>query len=288
VSGSEVALASGPAISIVVATLNAGPILTRCVDSVLAQNHRPLDLVIIDGGSTDGTVERIRGYGDRIGHWESGPDDGVYGAWNKALRHVRGDWLCFLGADDRLAAPDVLSRMAKQLTGVSARVVYGVTLIKDDGDHVMGTMGMPWSETRPALHTRMALPNPSTFYHRDLFEVHGTFDATFKIAGDYELLLRELRDHDAAFVDMVVTIMGAGGLSQNPRNWPRSLREAARARRINGLPATPGWRSFSLYEASAYAALHRLVGPSLSSKLWVAYRHALDRLRAALMRAGRP
>lgn len=283
-SGSDVAPAGGPGISIVVATFNAGPILSRCIDSVLTQDHRPVDLVIIDGGSTDGTLERIRGYSDRIGHWESGPDDGVYDAWNKALPHIRGDWVCFLGADDRLAAPDALSRMAVHLTGNSECVVYGVTLIKDDRDELKGTMGMPWSETRPALNSRMALPNPSTFYHRNLFEQHGPFDPTFRIAGDYELLLRQLRDHDAVFVDTVVTIMGAGGLSQDPRNWPRSLREAARARRMNGLPATPDWRSFELYEASAYAGLCRLLGPRLSGKLWVRYRHALDRVHARLAR----
>src|SRR6185503_223164 len=81
-SGSDVVPAAEPAISIVVATFNAGAILSRCVDSVLDQDHRSVDLVIIDGGSTDGTIERIRGYGDRIAHWESAPDNGVYDAWN--------------------------------------------------------------------------------------------------------------------------------------------------------------------------------------------------------------
>lgn len=283
-SGSDVEPAGQP-ISVVVATFNAGPILARCIDSILAQDHAPVDLVIIDGGSTDGTVERIRAYADRIGHWESGPDDGVYDAWNKALGHVRGEWVCFLGADDRFAAPDVLSRMAPHMMGRPERVVYGITHVRDEQGTLVDTMGMPWSETRPALDSRMALPNPSTFYHRDLFQRHGRFDATFRIAGDYELLLRELRDHDAVFVDLVVTIMGAGGLSHDPRNWPRSLREAARARRMHGLPATPAWRSFEIYETTAYAALHRLIGPRRSAKVWVRYRRVADRVRARL--AGR-
>jgi glycosyltransferase involved in cell wall biosynthesis len=285
VSASDFTPPAGPAITVVVATFNAGPILTRCVDSVLSQSHAPVGLVVIDGGSTDGTIERIRGYGDRISHWESAPDDGVYDAWNKALHHVPGEWVCFLGADDRLATRDALSRMAPYLRDASERVVYGITHVKDDRDVLKNTMGMPWSETRPALNSRMSLPNPSTFYHRELFERHGPFDTSFKIAGDYELLLRELRDHDAVFVDTVVTIMGAGGLSQDPRNWPRSLREAARARRKNHIPVTPDWRSFAIYEACAYALMFRLFGPGFSSKLWVGYRRAFQGLGALIAKA---
>src|SRR3954447_3382690 len=126
VSRRDVTQAPEPAITIVVATFNAGAILSRCLESVLAQDYPFVDLVVIDGGSTDGTIERIRGYGALIAYWESSPDNGVYDAWNKALRHVRGDWVCFLGADDRLAAAGAVSKMAPHLRGVPERVVYGV------------------------------------------------------------------------------------------------------------------------------------------------------------------
>jgi glycosyltransferase involved in cell wall biosynthesis len=211
----------------------------------------------------------------------------VYSAWNKAVARIRGDWVCFLGSDDRLADADALSRMAADLRHRPERVVYGVTHVLDDAGNMRGTMGEAWPETRAELSRRMSLPNPSTFYHRELFDVHGRFDARFKIAGDYEFLLRELADGEAFFVDTLVTIMGAGGLSQDPRNWPQSLREAARARRMNGFPATPDWRSYQLYEAYGYASLTRWLGSARADRTWARYHGLLRRVRSLASRVRR-
>ncbi|CAN5671976.1 N/A [soil metagenome] len=266
----------------VVAVRDSVQALPRCLDSIIGQNDAEVDLVVIDGASTDGTVELLEARSGEIGSWVSEPDRGVYDAWNKALDHARGDWLCFLGSDDRFAEKDVLARMAPHLAAKPARVVYGITQVMDEAGMPKGSMGIPWEEARPALDRRMSLPNPSTFFHRDLFRDHGRFDARFRIAGDYEFLLRELATQAAFFVpDVVVTIMGAGGLSQAPRNRPLSLREGARARRLNGLPATPDWRSYEIYEAYWYAWMNRWFGEVGAERVWSRYQSVRRRLAGA-------
>ena len=106
----------GPRISVVIAVRDAVTVIGRSIDSVLAQDYPHVELIVIDGASTDGTQQVIEARADRIAYMVSEPDRGVYDAWNKALDRMTGDWACFLGADDRFAAPDVLTRAATQLT----------------------------------------------------------------------------------------------------------------------------------------------------------------------------
>ena len=176
--------AGPPAVSVVVAVRDAVETLPRCLDSILAQTYPNLEIVVIDGGSTDGTVECLERYSELLAYWLSESDFGVYSAWNKALSHLKGDWVCFLGADDRFAGATALSDLARHLAPRPERVVYGLTHVVNDAGCRVGTMGKPWPETRAELPERMSLPNPSTFYHRTLFEKHGRFDESFRIAGD--------------------------------------------------------------------------------------------------------
>ena len=98
---------SWPKISIIVAVYNSKKTLQRCIDSVFSQTYPHKELIIIDGGSTDGTVDILRANNDKITYWKSEPDNGIYQAWNKALDHAKSDWICFLGADDYLWKPKV-------------------------------------------------------------------------------------------------------------------------------------------------------------------------------------
>ncbi|MGZ8195151.1 MAG: glycosyltransferase, partial [Methylosarcina sp.] len=81
-----------PLISIVVAVYNGREVLQQCVDSIASQTYKNKELIVIDGGSKDGTVDLLMKNQDRIGYWLSEPDKGIYNAWNKALPKVRGEW----------------------------------------------------------------------------------------------------------------------------------------------------------------------------------------------------
>ncbi len=264
-----------PRISVIVAAFNASSTIEACFDSVLGQDHTALELIVVDGGSTDGTVDIIARLAGRLAWWTSEPDDGVYDAWNKALSRVTGDWVIFLGADDAFDSPRVLAAMAPHLADAAGRyrVVYaGVDVVADDGS-LIRRVGDPWRIARPEFRERMAIPHQGVFHHRSLFATIGVFDATYRITGDYELLLRELLEHDALFVPgLVVTRMGAGGLSDNPRTMARHVRETHRARYEHGLVGTPDWRSFEVFRATTHARLTQWFGRDMADRVGDAYR----------------
>lgn len=250
-----------PLISVVVATFNAAATLDRCIKSVSGQTYRRIELIVIDGDSQDGTVEILKRNSEKIAYWVSEPDRGIYNAWNKALKVAQGDWVYFLGADDYFADEHALARVAPYLKieSTGARVVYGrVNLVRKDGS-VIATFGSPWN--RKLFFQLMTLPHQGVFHHRSLFEEHGGFNEEFRIAGDYEWLLRELKSHDPVFLENgTITAMQFGGMSSDGRLAVETLLEIKRARDLNGI--TTGaflWR-WALLKAYVRRLLSQLLG----------------------------
>jgi glycosyltransferase involved in cell wall biosynthesis len=222
---------SNPIFSIIVVVYNSALTIQRCIDTVAGQDYKDKELVIIDGGSTDGTVDILMQNDHVIDCWISEPDTGIYHAMNKGVDRATGDWIIFLGADDFLLREDVLSRMARLLAFRKAQsgVVYGkVAVVDQDGNTVS-----EWGEASGQI---LGLPHQATFHHKSFFEVHGRFDESFKIAGDHEMLLRELKHREAEFFpDVVVAGFSLGGVSTSLDSAPRYWLEYARARKLNGL-----------------------------------------------------
>jgi hypothetical protein len=225
-------------ISIVVATFNTLTTLQQCIDSVARQTYPHKELIIIDGGSTDGTVEVLKSNHQQISYWISEPDRGIYHAWNKALSRATGEWICFLGADDHLWDEHVLTRMAEQLGKVptSISIVYGQIMLLNSRGEQLHAIGDPWGRLKQQFRKSMCIPHPGMMHRRSLFERHGGFDESFGIAGDYELLLRELMTAEAMFVQDLVTVgMCQGkGESSHPSATLRVLQETRRAQRMHG------------------------------------------------------
>jgi glycosyltransferase involved in cell wall biosynthesis len=265
-----------PLISIIVAVFNNARDLPRCLASVAAQSFTSRELIVIDGGSTDGTVDIIRDHGDRITYSESGPDRGVYDAWNKALPHAKGEWICFLGSDDRFHNDGVLERMAPIIAGAHPRhgLVYGRLNITTRDGSLLETVVRPWPQLRPGFLAGTAmLPHTGAFHHRSLFESYGAFDPAYRIAGDYDFLLRALKTGSALYIDgEVVVDMCAGGMSSSPRNMYLSLREIARARAKNGITAPSPLLTMRRFMALAGLAVLRVCGPRALAALADAYR----------------
>jgi len=225
-----------PLFTIIVAVLNNKESLERCIESVNNQTYPHRELIIIDGGSTDGTVEILKNNDDNIAYWESSPDRGIYHAWNKALQYVRGEWICFLGADDYFWSENVLTDLSPHLakaTGLGIKVVYGQAARVGRNERIFKLIGKPWDKIRWLMPHGMPLQHTGLMHHRSLFEKHGLFDETFRIVGDYDLLLRELKNGDALFVrDLIVAGCQAGGISDI--NFLLTHREIRQARRKNG------------------------------------------------------
>jgi glycosyltransferase involved in cell wall biosynthesis len=259
-----------PLLTIIVAVYNGAVTLQRCLLSIAAQNYGNKELIIVDGGSTDGTVDIIKANPSLAAYWISEPDRGIYNAWNKALAHAHGEWICFLGADDVFRSENALSDMAPHLARAypPVRIVYGQVAIVNTDDDELYRIGQRWEDVRKRFFSVMCLPHPGLMHHRSLFADLGCFDESFRISGDYELLLRELKQANALFIPDIVTIaMRQGGASSNPSNALLSLREVRRAQKMHGryLPGLP-WLT-AMARVYVRLLLWNLVGERLTRKL---------------------
>lgn len=254
----------GPKISVIVAVYNGAATLERCLDSFAAQIYPHKELIVLDGGSTDGTQEILRGASPFISCWESERDRGIYHAWNKGLARATGDWICFLGADDYFWNGDALAWMAPFLASrtTQSRVVYGQIAVTDGKGRVLKHRGEPWEQAKKEFNQYLSLPHPGLFHHRSLFAEHGNFDESFEIVGDYDLLLRELPHRTARFIPNIITVgVEHGGVSNSPRAMPRLLAELARVRAKYGIRRTPLLRASKTQWKMTLAALAvRLIG----------------------------
>ncbi|MDK2744675.1 MAG: glycosyltransferase [Nitrospira sp. BO4] len=262
------ATAEAPRATLIVAVYNAAPTIAKCLDSVAAQTYVSRELIVIDGGSTDGTVDILRRNADQLSYWISEPDAGVYSAWNKALARARGDWIAFLGADDYLWAPDALERLVREGDQVfpRKRIIYGRVGFVSALGNVIETVGRPWAEIRDEFRNRMVLPHPGLLCHRSLFAEHGLFDESFRISGDYEWLLRELKDGDAQFIDGPFVVgMRAGGMSSQAGRGMQIFVETRLAQQKHGLRPHLFIRAWTFMKAYLRTKASDMFGESLAA-----------------------
>jgi len=265
-----------PLISIIVAVFNAVDTLQQCIDSIAEQTYPNKELIIIDGCSKDGTVDLLKANNKQISYWVSEPDHGIYNAWNKGLEQVSGEWICFLGADDFFWDTQVLERVAKKLVIIPSdtRVVYGQVMLLNTNGERLYPVGEPWERIRTRFKQVMCIPHQGVMHRRSLFDRQGDFDESFRISGDYELLMRELKTAEAFFVsDIVIAGMRQGGISSNPANSLMALREARRAQQKHG-KNLPGWIwLMAMVRVYIRLMLWRVIGEKLTRKILDLGRH---------------
>ena len=252
-----------PQVSVIVAVKNGRATLQRCLDSVAAQDIGSKEVIVIDSVSTDGTRELLeRNVGARkVDRYLSEPDRGVYDAWNKGLALSTGEWICFLGCDDAFHDSSALRHLAAAgARGSGARLVYGRVNRLTPSGVVVETIGRDWERARADFLAGVNIPHPGALHHRSLFEERGKFDAGYRIAGDYELLLRELPQRPPLFVDRIVVDMSLGGISSRPDSIRKALLEIAKARAANGLGTAPLRLRLASAWGRAIGLVHRTLG----------------------------
>ncbi len=210
-----------PRLSIVMATWQAVGTLERCLNSTIGQEFSDWELVIADGASTDGTTDVLKRYEGHIAWWHSEADGGIYDAWNKALAHANGEYVCFLGADDAWADALALSRLFAEIGNAEFDVVTSVGRFTNSQTGKAMRFGSAWDYRR--LGRRMLVCHPGMLHRRTLFDELGLYDTRYRIAGDLDFLLRLPEDTRALHVDMVSVIVEAAGISR--RNVLPRLRE---------------------------------------------------------------
>ena len=228
-----------PLVSIIIATYKARECLATAIESVLSQQGVGFELIVIDGGSHDGTVELIKSYGDEIAAWISGPDQGIYDAWNKGLGFAKGDWIAFLGADDILM-PGALA-CYQSFVATHARLDYvssRLRLVNQNG--FSRVIGRPWAWG--VFKHYMNVAHVGSWHHHRLFRRYGGFDDRLSICGDYEFLLRVGPALKAGFIDEVLVEMAAGGISQAST---RGMRETLQVKlNLSSISPISAWLEF--------------------------------------------
>ncbi len=267
-----------PLVSVIIANLNNLEHLPRAVNSVLDQSFTDIELVIMDGASTDGTPDYSRSLTDPRVQWRSERDGGLTQAWNAALALAGGDWLLFLGADDYLWDKEVIAKSAPHLQKSNAMLAFGeVRIIGEHGDTVVQTAQFDRDTLLAQLRgpNGLGLPHQGFFHSRRAFHA-GPFDTSFRLAADYEFISRFSAPRDFCFLPIgPVAAFRMGGLSTDPWVSLVAYREWKRIYRMRGRPPWHGWWQFG--KAHAKILLKNILGAGAARHV-VNFSRALRRL----------
>ncbi len=229
-------------VSVITVSFNSAATIGYTLDSVACQQGVDVEHVVVDGGSTDHTLQIIARSSDRRLCWQSEPDQGIYDAMNKGVARAKGDVIGFLNADDSFADDHVLSEVMRCFESPDVVAVYGdlVYVSADDGHRVV----RHWRSgayTPASLKFGWMPPHPTFYVRRSVFESIGRFDTSLRIAADYDLLVATLMDAKGrvAHVPRILVKMRTGGISNG------SLRAVLRKSRED-LAVIHGHRLWSL------------------------------------------
>lgn len=218
-----------PLVSLIVPSFNAEKTIATAIQSFAVQDFPSSELIIVDGGSTDGTVEIIESYASVVSRWISKKDSGIYEAMNRGIELAAGEWIYFLGADDQLASPSVLGECGQKLERLDGNqlLAYADVEVVSRTGRTLAKVGAPWSdEIKQAFRYKMPLCHQGIFHRRKLFETVGRFDATFAIAADHELVLRSIFICEPHYLNgPIVARMACTEMSGNGKNTMRMLSE---------------------------------------------------------------
>jgi glycosyltransferase involved in cell wall biosynthesis len=224
-------------ISVITINRNDATGLEKTITSVLEQSCPHIEYIVIDGASTDNSLDIIRQHTDRIDHWISEPDSGIYNAMNKGIARATGDWLIFMNAGDTFASNDCASLF---LAGNhQAGIVFGDQIrVMADGSkqHWKGPGKVDF-----LFFYRSGIPHQSTFTHRKVFEEIGPFREDFKIYSDWEHAERAVLKHGfpCSYIPVTLSIYDKTGVSSNPDH--RHTRRAEIAESRNALFSHTIW-----------------------------------------------
>ncbi len=229
-------------VSVITVTFNAVRTVQQAVESVVDQQGSfELDYHIVDGGSTDETVELLGPYKDRIAQLTSEPDHGLYDAMNRGVARAKGDIIGILNADDRYADSGVIADMVAAFEASGADGVYADLDYVDEEDGK--TVTRQWKSGDPGDFRKGWMPpHPTLFVKRALYEQHGLFNLQLRSAADYELMLRffHFRGATLAYLPRTTVKMRAGGQSNaSIGNRIKANAEDAKAWRLNGTAPPP-------------------------------------------------
>lgn len=200
-------------ISIIMVTYNAEKTIENSLLSLIKQDYKEKEIILIDGASTDRTMEIVKKYRDKITYLVSEPDNGIYFAMNKGISVAMGDFISFLSSGDFYVNNHVISETVKKILP-ETEVYFGNLFLQID------KKWRKWKSDKSLekLYSRCSVGSPSSFVRKHIFEKFGSFDERYRCSGDYEFWLRLYTNHVKFQIgDQYMILMSDGGISSDPR-----------------------------------------------------------------------
>lgn len=205
-----------PVVSIITVVYNGGAHLGDAIQSVINQSYPHIEYIIIDGGSTDNTLDVIKQYEKHLAYWVSEKDRGISDAFNKGIRQATGEVIGILNADDWYES-DAVARVVQAIR--NADIVYGDMRMWSNGEKDFIVKG-----NHALLHKEMTVNHPTVFVRKECYDQLGLFNTGFKCAMDYELMLRfKTNGRRFGYVPGILTNMRWAGISDT--RWLLGCRE---------------------------------------------------------------
>jgi glycosyltransferase involved in cell wall biosynthesis len=229
-------------VSIITVVWNNKETIKDAIDSVLSQTYKDIEYIVIDGGSTDGTVNVIEKYRDKISVFLSEPDKGLYDALNKGIKLASGDVIGILHSDDLFSDRFVVSDMMERMVVKNAEIVFSDMVIVDNSmtkvlRYYMASYFSPWM-----FKIGWMPPHPTCFIKKSLFDEFGLYSLDYKVAGDFDFLVRIFyaRDVSWGYLNRVTVKMRQGGVSNtgflSKRIIAKEINQSLRSNNVWSLP----------------------------------------------------
>jgi glycosyltransferase involved in cell wall biosynthesis len=203
-------------LSVITICLNEAGTIERTIQSVLGQTFVDYEYIIIDGGSQDGALDIINKYANRITHFISGPDSGVFNAQNKGIKLSSGEYLLFLNAGDYLSSPKILEQIFS--VNYDSDILYGDIFIKLNSESIFKKK-LPEKMTKNYLFND-TLPHQASLIKKELFNRIGLYDEKFKFASDYDFFLKAIYQNKSCieYIPLPISVYNLKGKSSRIKN----------------------------------------------------------------------
>jgi glycosyltransferase involved in cell wall biosynthesis len=217
-----------PKVSIVTPSFNQASFLEQTLRSVLEQDYPNLEYIVIDGGSSDGSLEIIQKYADRLAYWQSQPDQGQTDAINQGFARASGEILAWLNSDDLLLPGAVSAAVRALQVHPEAAMVYGDTLLINAEGKTIGKFPAAQTDYRKLRRGYVHIPQQASFFRADLWRQVGPLDVSFYFAMDYDLWVRLAALAPLVYVPQLWAAFRLHGeaksIAADDRCWPEMLR----------------------------------------------------------------
>ena len=228
-------MSNPPKISIITVSYNSAKTIKDTIESILSQDYSNIEYIVIDGGSTDGTVDVVKKYADKINYFISEPDKGIYDGMNKGIKSATGDIIGILNSDDFYPNNYVISNVVKTFINQNCDAAYGdLVYVKEYDTSQIARYWQAGEYSTSSIKNGWMLPHPTFFVKKSIYDRFGLYNTELKSAADYEMILKLLYKQNLSvkYIPMILVNMRVGGASNS------SLINRIKANKEDGLAWT--------------------------------------------------